>query len=268
MIYISPGRPGQSCQYREDTGGDRGLKWWLREPQLQKYFNMSTTHTVTGPTDGLSVKWGWSQREWIFACPMSCPRQHFLEETQIICVPFRDPRSCSLHSTIFEPSSYRHPPMRSPFLKGLPLWGLCNLVEMTSLASFLFSKGTSQRVIWTFGQPNKMLTSLSFLGNDIGSTFSKNDHHQTLDTQVVHISPHTHTRTRTSLKKATCILCLVAQHVWFFANPWTIAHQPPVSVEFSGKNTGVVAISFPRGSFQPRDWIHVQVLKLQWAEGI
>lgn len=74
------GQPGQSCQDREDTGGDRGLKWWLREPPLQKYFNMSTTHTVTGPTDDLSVKWGWWQQEWIFACPTSCPRQHFLEE--------------------------------------------------------------------------------------------------------------------------------------------------------------------------------------------
>lgn len=61
----------------ENTGEDRGLRQWLREPPLRKYFNMSTTYAVTGPTDGLSVKWGWRRWEWILACPTSCPREHF-----------------------------------------------------------------------------------------------------------------------------------------------------------------------------------------------
>ena len=33
--------------------------------------------------------------------------------------------------------------------------------------------------------------------------------------------------------------CLSLSHVRLFANPWTVAHQAPLSMEFSSKNTGV-----------------------------
>ena len=38
------------------------------------------------------------------------------------------------------------------------------------------------------------------------------------------------------------------------ATPWTVAHQSPLSVGFSGKNTEAVAISHSRWSFWPTDW--------------
>ena len=41
--------------------------------------------------------------------------------------------------------------------------------------------------------------------------------------------------------------------VWLFAIAWTIAHQASLSIGFPSKNTGVAAISFPRGSSWPRD---------------
>ena len=47
-------------------------------------------------------------------------------------------------------------------------------------------------------------------------------------------------------------------HVWLFETPWTVAHQAPLSMEFSRQEIlGWVAISFSRGSFQPRDWTQV-----------
>ena len=33
--------------------------------------------------------------------------------------------------------------------------------------------------------------------------------------------------------------CCVLNHIWLFMTPWTVAHQDPLSVEFSSKNTGV-----------------------------
>ena len=38
---------------------------------------------------------------------------------------------------------------------------------------------------------------------------------------------------------------------------WTIAHQAPLSMEFSCKNTEVGCICYSRGSSWPRDWTHV-----------
>ena len=35
-----------------------------------------------------------------------------------------------------------------------------------------------------------------------------------------------------------CMLCSVS-HVWLFVTPWTVAHQAPLSMGFSGKNPGV-----------------------------
>ena len=44
-------------------------------------------------------------------------------------------------------------------------------------------------------------------------------------------------------------------HVWLFVTPWTIiAHQAPLFMKFSWEEYEWVAISFSRGSSQPRDW--------------
>ena len=37
--------------------------------------------------------------------------------------------------------------------------------------------------------------------------------------------------------------------VSFFVTPWSVAHQAPLSIEFSGKNTGVGGHSLPQGKF-------------------
>ena len=37
--------------------------------------------------------------------------------------------------------------------------------------------------------------------------------------------------------------------VWFFVTPWTVAHQAPLSMEFSCKNTGVGCHFLPQGIF-------------------
>ena len=42
-----------------------------------------------------------------------------------------------------------------------------------------------------------------------------------------------------------------------FATPWTVAHQAPPSMEFSRQEYWSIAISFSRGSSQPRDQTHV-----------
>ena len=44
-------------------------------------------------------------------------------------------------------------------------------------------------------------------------------------------------------------------HIWLFATPWIVAHQAPLSMDFTGKNTGVFAIPFSGESSWPRDWI-------------
>jgi len=44
------------------------------------------------------------------------------------------------------------------------------------------------------------------------------------------------------------------------ATSWTVAHQAPLSMDFSGKNTGVGSHYFSRGSSQPRDWIQVSCI--------
>ena len=48
-------------------------------------------------------------------------------------------------------------------------------------------------------------------------------------------------------------LCSVM--LWLFAAPWTVAWQAPLSLGFSGKNTGWHCL--PRGSSWPRDWTRV-----------
>ena len=49
-------------------------------------------------------------------------------------------------------------------------------------------------------------------------------------------------------------------HVWLFANPWTVAYQAPLSMRLPrilGRILEWPAISFSRGSSQPRDWTHI-----------
>ena len=44
-------------------------------------------------------------------------------------------------------------------------------------------------------------------------------------------------------------------HVWLFATPWTVAHQAPLSMEFSRQEYwSRLTISYCRGSSQPTDW--------------
>ena len=46
--------------------------------------------------------------------------------------------------------------------------------------------------------------------------------------------------------------------VWLFATPWTVAHQAPLSMGIlQARILQRVAIPFPRGSSQPRDWTHI-----------
>ena len=59
-----------------------------------------------------------------------------------------------------------------------------------------------------------------------------------------------------------CPACVLS-HVWLFATLWTVAHQAPLSVELSRHLLEWVAISFSRGSSQPRDWTCVSSLALQ-----
>ena len=62
----------------------------------------------------------------------------------------------------------------------------------------------------------------------------------------------------TSKKKKKSVCARAHMHmlhcVWLFAAPWTVAHQDPLSLEFSRQEycSGLV-ISFYRGSSQPRD---------------
>ena len=63
----------------------------------------------------------------------------------------------------------------------------------------------------------------------------------------------------------TYILSLSSCHkVMFdsFATPWTVARQAPLSMRFLGKNTGAGchAISFSRGSSQPRDLTYISCI--------
>ena len=46
--------------------------------------------------------------------------------------------------------------------------------------------------------------------------------------------------------------------VWLFVAPWTVAHQAPLSMEFSSQEYwSGLGISFYRGSSRPRDWTWV-----------
>ena len=50
-------------------------------------------------------------------------------------------------------------------------------------------------------------------------------------------------------------------HVWFFATPWTVACQAPLSMEIlQARRLEWVAIPSSRGSSQPKDWTQVSLV--------
>ena len=53
---------------------------------------------------------------------------------------------------------------------------------------------------------------------------------------------------------------VVLSHVRLFATPWTVPLRLLSLWDFPGKNTGVVAISYSRGSSQLRDRTHVSCI--------
>ena len=49
--------------------------------------------------------------------------------------------------------------------------------------------------------------------------------------------------------------------VWIFVTPWTVAHQAPLSMEFSKQEYWeYIAISYSRGYSQPRVWTHTSCI--------
>ena len=62
-------------------------------------------------------------------------------------------------------------------------------------------------------------------------------------------------------QKTTCMCVSHSSHVQLFATPWTIAHQSPLSVEFSRQEywSGLPFPS-PRQSSQFRDWTQVSCI--------
>ena len=63
-----------------------------------------------------------------------------------------------------------------------------------------------------------------------------------------------------------CAHVQLLSHIRLFAMPWTVAHQALLSTGiFQARILEWVDISFPRGSFQPKDWIPILCL-LYWQE--
>ena len=56
-----------------------------------------------------------------------------------------------------------------------------------------------------------------------------------------------------------CVICLLG-HVWLFLTSWTVAYQAPLSMEFSGKNTGVDCCFLLQGISGPRDETRVSCI--------
>ena len=54
-------------------------------------------------------------------------------------------------------------------------------------------------------------------------------------------------------------VCYSISRVWLFATPGTVACQAPLSMEFSKARILEIAISFSRGSSEPRNWTHLSV---------
>ena len=70
-------------------------------------------------------------------------------------------------------------------------------------------------------------------------------------------------RKKSTLLLITCEQCVLSllSHVQLFVILWTITWQSPLSMEFSRQGYwSRVAVSFSRGSSQPRDWTHVSCI--------
>ena len=52
-----------------------------------------------------------------------------------------------------------------------------------------------------------------------------------------------------TIKKHACML----NHVWLFVTPWSVAHQPPLSMRLLGRNTGVGCRFFLQGIFPTQE---------------
>ena len=67
----------------------------------------------------------------------------------------------------------------------------------------------------------------------------------------------------------TCLYVCSVSYVRLFTTLWTVAHQAPLSMEFPGKNTGVVAMPSSRGCSRPKDQTHISCTAgrffTQWA---
>ena len=57
-----------------------------------------------------------------------------------------------------------------------------------------------------------------------------------------------------------CVHTLLLSCVWFFATPWTVTHQAPMSVGFPGQVLGWVAIFFSTRSSQHRATTHISCI--------
>ena len=82
---------------------------------------------------------------------------------------------------------------------------------------------------------------------------------------------------RTSLKRhiekgtARGLRCIrgayMLSQVWLFATLWTVAHQAPLSMEFSRQNTGVGCYSLFQGIVPTQGWNLGLLRLLLWQEG-
>ena len=59
------------------------------------------------------------------------------------------------------------------------------------------------------------------------------------------------------------VKCWLLSHVWLFATPWTVTQQAPLSMIFQARILEWVAISYSRGSSQPRDRTHISCIGRQ-----
>ena len=58
-----------------------------------------------------------------------------------------------------------------------------------------------------------------------------------------------HIRMITAVSLVIRVCAALFSHVQLFATPWTVAHQAPLSMEFSGKDTGVGSHFLLQGIF-------------------
>ena len=79
----------------------------------------------------------------------------------------------------------------------------------------------------------------------------------TLSSRNSQVSPAPHSLVMADFNWTVKVKVKSLSCVQLFVTPWTVAHQAPQSMEFSRQEWGWAAISFSRGSSQPRDgtWV-------------